>query len=159
MATAMIYVGMNAISTCGQIDPHFEYQLSDGIEGGGTAFPKLGVVAFPVKGSVVYWHSLRNDGQTDIRSLHGGCPTVLGVKWGERDQCLYQNDLMPTRESVFQWPTNGYARELKFGNGRAGRNDLLQGTMKCTYVFNLQFKTNPSRKEDIISQEQTQHST
>ena len=68
-----------ARATC----PHFASQLSDGIEGGGTAFPKLGVVAFPVKGSVVYWHSLRNDGQTDIRSLHGGCPTVLGVKWGE----------------------------------------------------------------------------
>ena len=68
------------------IYPHVASQLSDGIVGGGTAFPKLGVVAFPVKGSVVYWHSLENDGQTDVRSLHGGCPTVLGVKWGERER-------------------------------------------------------------------------
>ena len=69
-----------------QYSPFFSLpQLSDGIEGGGTAFPKLGVAAFPVTGSVVYWHSLKSDGQTDTMSLHGGCPTVLGVKWGKRE--------------------------------------------------------------------------
>ena len=58
--------------------------MSDGIIGGGTAFPKLGVVAFPVKGSVVFWHSLRDDGKIDRKSLHGGCPTVHGIKWGKK---------------------------------------------------------------------------
>ena len=115
------------------IYPHFASQLSDGIEGGGTAFPKLGVVAFPVKGSVVYWHSLRNDGQTDIRSLHGGCPTVFGVKWGERTQSKSLKDPLLTRLSVFQWPTNGYARELKYGNGRVGHSDLKQNNNFLIY--------------------------
>ena len=51
--------------------------------GGGTAFPKVGVVAFPVKGSVVFWRSLKDDGKIDRKSLHGGCPTVHGIKWGK----------------------------------------------------------------------------
>ena len=40
------------------------------------------MVAFPVKGSVVFWHSLKDDGKIDRKSLHGGCPTVHGIKWG-----------------------------------------------------------------------------
>ena len=81
----MVYVSVKSFLKCVRNTPHFLPQLSDGIEGGGTAFPKLGVAAFPVTGSVVYWHSLKSDGQIDPMSLHGGCPTVLGVKWGETE--------------------------------------------------------------------------
>ena len=81
----MIYVSVKYFMKYLLSDSQFLPQLSDGIEGGGTAFPKLGVAAFPVTGSVVYWHSLKSDGQTDPMSLHGGCPTVLGVKWGKKE--------------------------------------------------------------------------
>ena len=57
-------------------------------EGGRTAFPRLGVAASPKKGSMVYWHSLRNDGSRDLMSLHGGCPTAHGIKWGNYRQSL-----------------------------------------------------------------------
>ena len=50
--------------------------------GGGTAFPKLGVAAFPKKGSVVFWYSMTSDGLRDEWSLHGGCPVIHGLKWG-----------------------------------------------------------------------------
>ena len=80
----MLYVGIKPSNQYVMlIYPSLDSQLSDGIDGGGTAFPKHGVVAFPVKGSVVFWHSLHNDGKTDLKSLHGGCPTVFGIKWGE----------------------------------------------------------------------------
>ena len=29
----------------------------------------------------VYWHSLDTDGSRDDLSLHGACPTALGLKW------------------------------------------------------------------------------
>ena len=59
-----------------------ELQLSDDIAGGGTAFPKLGVASRPTKGSAVFWYNLKNDGSRDEMSLHGGCPTIHGIKWG-----------------------------------------------------------------------------
>ena len=59
------------------------FQLSDDLLGGGTAFPQIGAVAFPSRGSVVFWYSLTRDGERDPLSLHGACPTVLGVKWGK----------------------------------------------------------------------------
>ena len=77
--------------------------MSDGIIGGGTAFPKLGVVAFPVKGSVVFWHSLRDDGKIDRKSLHGGCPTVHGIKWGKK--------------RILQW-VSAYEKSTKLGLNR-----------------------------------------
>ena len=32
---------------------------------------------------MVYWYSLLNDGSRDLLSLHGGCPTAHGIKWGK----------------------------------------------------------------------------
>ena len=56
------------------------FYLSD-VVGGATAFPKLGVAARPRAGSVVYWHNLESSGARDRFSLHGACPTALGIKW------------------------------------------------------------------------------
>ncbi|ODM96546.1 Prolyl 4-hydroxylase subunit alpha-2 [Orchesella cincta] len=50
--------------------------------GGRTGFPLLGVAAEPIKGSVVMWYNLKKNGaERDMRTWHGGCPVVFGVKW------------------------------------------------------------------------------
>jgi len=56
------------------------FYLSE-LSGGGTAFPKIGVAAKPRAGSLVLWYNLNHKGEQDILSLHGACPTALGVKW------------------------------------------------------------------------------
>ena len=56
------------------------YYLSD-LVGGATAFPTLGVAARPRRGTAVFWYNMREDGQRIPESLHGACPTALGVKW------------------------------------------------------------------------------
>ena len=56
------------------------FYLSD-LVGGSTAFPKMGVAATPKKGSAVFWYNLHEDGTRDDLSLHGACPTALGIKW------------------------------------------------------------------------------
>ena len=56
------------------------FYLSD-LVGGSTAFPKMGVAATPRKGSAVFWYNLDENGQRDDLSLHGACPTALGIKW------------------------------------------------------------------------------
>ena len=56
------------------------FYLSDLI-GGNTAFPKMGLAASPRKGTAVFWYNLYKDGNRDEISLHGACPTALGIKW------------------------------------------------------------------------------
>ena len=49
--------------------------------GGYTAFPNLGVAARPREGTAVFWFNLEQDGVRSELSLHGACPTALGIKW------------------------------------------------------------------------------
>ena len=57
------------------------FYLSD-LKGGFTAFPEMGVAARPRAGSAVFWYNLDHRQQErDARSLHGACPTALGIKW------------------------------------------------------------------------------
>lgn len=57
------------------------FYLSD-LVGGFTAFPVMGVAARPRAGSAVFWYNLdRRQHEKDYRSLHGACPTSLGIKW------------------------------------------------------------------------------
>ncbi len=58
-------------------------QLSGDVLGGGTAFPHHNVVSFPSAGALIFWTNLTPEGEIDYRSVHGGCPTIRGVKWGE----------------------------------------------------------------------------
>ena len=51
--------------------------------GGRTAFPNIGLSATAEKGAAVFWYNLNRDGTEDDNSMHGGCPVLYGVKWGE----------------------------------------------------------------------------
>ena len=83
------------------------FQLSD-VEGGFTAFPNMGVATRPVKGSFAYWYNLRENGERDLRSLHGACPTIYGIKWGEPRVisylslvCYVNKPKLPHRSLIF----------------------------------------------------------
>jgi hypothetical protein len=112
-------------------------KLSDGLDGGGTAFPKHGVAAFPVKGSVVFWHSLTTDGSVDPMSLHGGCPTIHGIKWGEFVlQNSPANSIMLKYHFAFsQWPTSGFARERNSSSGLVFQSSSQQ--LVCNVIVKL----------------------
>ena len=49
--------------------------------GGGTAFPNVGVSVAAEKGSAVFWWNLLSNGLLDSRTVHGGCPVLVGSKW------------------------------------------------------------------------------
>ena len=51
-------------------------------EGGGTIFPKKGILASPTKGSVLFWYNLKQSGKRAYEAVHAGCPTLYGIKWG-----------------------------------------------------------------------------
>ena len=55
--------------------------LSDVPLGGGTAFPNAGLHVRPEKGSIVFWWNLLTNGMLDVRTVHGGCPVLVGSKW------------------------------------------------------------------------------
>uniref|UniRef100_A0A1B6GH42 procollagen-proline 4-dioxygenase n=1 Tax=Cuerna arida TaxID=1464854 RepID=A0A1B6GH42_9HEMI len=55
--------------------------LNDVTRGGYTVFPLLKVAVAPIKGSAVYWYNILHDSEDDERTLHGGCPVLLGSKW------------------------------------------------------------------------------
>merc|ERR1711892_828592 len=56
------------------------FYISD-VTGGSTAFPKIGLATRPRKGSAVFWYNLDDSGKRNNLSLHGACPTALGIKW------------------------------------------------------------------------------
>ena len=51
------------------------------VDGGRTAFPKVGIAATPSSGSAVFWYNLNRDGSLNTLSTHGGCPVLYGIKW------------------------------------------------------------------------------
>ncbi|XP_045104552.1 prolyl 4-hydroxylase subunit alpha-1-like isoform X3 [Portunus trituberculatus] len=57
------------------------FYLSDVIAGGRTAFPDANVAVAPEKGAAVLWYNLKKNGNCNTKSLHGGCPVLLGQKW------------------------------------------------------------------------------
>ena len=59
------------------------FQLVQPEVGGATAFTNAGIAAKPIQGSAVFWYNIFKDGTTDYSTYHGGCPVVLGTKWGK----------------------------------------------------------------------------
>lgn len=57
--------------------------MSDVTFGGSTAFPIIKTAIPPKKGSAVVWWNLYNSGVRDLRTVHAGCPVIIGSKWGK----------------------------------------------------------------------------
>ena len=56
--------------------------LNDVANGGQTAFPYLGLVLEPIKGSFVVWYNIHSETtRIDPRLKHGPCVVVRGTKW------------------------------------------------------------------------------
>jgi prolyl 4-hydroxylase len=54
--------------------------LADAAEGGGTAFPTLGLELQPRAGSALFFTNVDEQGNIDPATLHAGLPVVRGVK-------------------------------------------------------------------------------
>lgn len=55
--------------------------LNDGMEGGETTFPHLGLAITPKKGSAIYFEYCDNNGKVEPNTLHAGAPVTTGEKW------------------------------------------------------------------------------
>lgn len=59
----------------------FMLYLTDVPAGGATVFPRLNRTFFPSAGTAIFWFNLYSDFSADHRTLHAGCPVLLGDKW------------------------------------------------------------------------------
>jgi prolyl 4-hydroxylase len=55
--------------------------LNDVDVGGSTVFPLLNLTVTPIGRSAIVWFNLLENGYSDERTLHTGCPVSLGSKW------------------------------------------------------------------------------
>merc|ERR1719232_1219747 len=78
------YIDHQASRACGPRILTFYQYLSDVEEGGGTAFPKLGIEVLPRKGRVLLWPSVlsSNPLEKDYRTDHEALPVIKGLKYG-----------------------------------------------------------------------------
>lgn len=58
----------------------FILYLSEVEQGGGTAFPGIGLEVFPKKGNALFFLNTDANHQPDQQTLHAGCPVVAGTK-------------------------------------------------------------------------------
>lgn len=49
--------------------------------GGATVFPMIGLTVQPVERSAVVWFNIQRNGLLDAKTMHSGCPVLLGSKW------------------------------------------------------------------------------
>ncbi|XP_016980689.2 prolyl 4-hydroxylase subunit alpha-1-like isoform X1 [Drosophila rhopaloa] len=57
------------------------FYLTDVPQGGGTYFPGLNITVFPRAGTVLFWYNFDMTGDEHLRSMHTGCPVIVGSKW------------------------------------------------------------------------------
>lgn len=55
--------------------------LNDVDVGGSTVFPLLNLTVTPIGRSAIVWFNILDNGYSDERTLHTGCPVSLGSKW------------------------------------------------------------------------------
>jgi hypothetical protein len=63
--------------------------FSDVIKGGDTAFINSRARVTPTKGAAVFWYNYYSSGVFDNATWHGGCPLILGEKWGHNEWVKY----------------------------------------------------------------------
>ncbi|KRG00039.1 uncharacterized protein Dwil_GK14140 [Drosophila willistoni] len=56
-------------------------ELQDVPQGGATLFNNLNLTVFPKAGAALFWFNLDNAGDTDLFTVHTGCPVIVGSKW------------------------------------------------------------------------------
>ncbi|XP_030080738.1 prolyl 4-hydroxylase subunit alpha-2-like isoform X2 [Drosophila hydei] len=57
------------------------FYMTDVEQGGATVFPVLKQAVSPKRGSALFWYNIKHNGNRDPRTLHGGCPVLVGSKW------------------------------------------------------------------------------
>ncbi|XP_054746893.1 prolyl 4-hydroxylase subunit alpha-2-like [Anastrepha obliqua] len=73
------------------------FYMTDVDQGGATAFPNLETAIFPKKGTAVMWYNLNNRFEGDHKTLHSGCPVLVGSKW-------VTNKWIRERNQIFKLP-------------------------------------------------------
>jgi prolyl 4-hydroxylase len=63
--------------------------MSDVEQGGATVFTGLKIGVWPKKGSALFWHNLHRTGEGDYRTMHAGCPVLVGNKWGMFEHYIF----------------------------------------------------------------------
>ena len=87
-----------------------------------------------LQGSAAFWHNLDRDGNEDYNSLHGGCPVLLGQKWGKPRQYPFDRTLLTVYKYIC---TNVMPNDML-------KSELRPHGLMSRNLFPLQFLTSGS---------------